>query len=572
MHQRSDKVNEAKKRIREFRLQKYVRILASRYNIALNLIDKDPVLGENFSGYSDAKKTITLKTEISKDEEENLLLHKGVSMHEMGHIMFTRLEPWQRKKICHPLMNIISDGRVEEGVARTYPRARAYFFYMNEWAYAKHPIVTRLFSDVKHDTLIFILNTALRTTGAPPLPERFIKHMRRKLKDDFKWLGEKTREAVEASSEEKAAEITAEIQEKLFGLFDEDLPDVSKTPSYSIETKSAGNGLGMPMPTQSDDGMKSLLDQESDFFGGNGEKLKEAYEEIKKGFKEAIKSDASQELQREANEMKTSSAQRDFDSYKQEGSPSMKVNASLDGAPISTGRLEPLARQMVRAFNTVAERGDSWVHSQPRGKLEMHRLPLLYTSKNNPKVFKQKKKKKKTDLSAIILLDSSGSMYSIAETATEAAYCLARALELGRYNVEVVAFGTMTQGHDEDLYGMKSFNQRLIYAKDKFVPRALDGTPLYAGLFGAEKSMQKVKSQRKIVLVVTDGQPNDPEKCRAKIHEMEQKGASVIGILINTDDMFKLFTKSLKCYNISDLPHKLEAVIKETLIEIKNGG
>lgn len=570
-------MNEARKKIREERLQKYVRILAGKYNISLNLLDSSPYFGENFSGYSDANKTITIKTVISKDEEENLLMHKGVSLHEMGHIKHTKFEPWKRHNICHPLMNVISDGRVEEGVSRTYPRARAYFFFMNEWFYEKHPIKTALFSDLKKDTMMYILNTALRTTGAPPLPTGFVKKMKRKLKGDFRWLGEKTREAVDATTEEDAAEITAEIQKRLFDLFGGNtMPDISKTSSYSIETKEGSGSLGLPMPTPGacDGDIKSLLDLESELFGDseNGEKLREAYKELKDSLKRAIKSDAIREAQGEANEMNTSSVERDFEPYKQKGAPSMRANASLDGSPISTGRLEPIARRMVRVFNTAAERGDSWVHSQPRGKLEMHRLPLLYTSKNNPKVFKQKKKKKRTDLSVIVLLDSSGSMAGIAETATEAAYCLARALELGRYNVEVVAFGTRCPVHDEDLYGIKSFNQKIMYARDKFASRSIDGTPLDCGLVGAEKSIMRMRSQRKMVLVVTDGQPNEPEPCRNKIRELERNGVQVIGILINTDDMFNLFTKKIKCYNVSDLPYKMEGVIKETLMNIKNGG
>lgn len=578
-------MDETKKIIREARLQKYVRILANKYDISLRLVEKEQSIIENgFVGCSDANKKIFVSEDISQDDRENLILQKMVSLHEMGHIQYTDGDIWKKSTVKHFLCNIIEDGRVEEAVSRRYPRARTYFFYGNEKLLKPRLIEGFHLKATLEDTLTFILHTAKITTGAIPLSDRHIKRIKRAVKEDYQRLNDLTRDAVSTKTETDAAHITEEIQsilEKHFN-FDEantkKLDGLAGTPMSSIESKSGGAQMpDMQEGDKTSELAKKILSGE----GGDGDETRDIFDKLQEEMKEQIEKEIGSEKLEESNAERSGQAERDFNDYdestkkrssRKRGAKSFRADATLQGTPINMLPLDALARRMVHMFRVISSTGNGWLHSQQKGKLEMHRLPLIYTNDNNPKVFKQRKEKDKVDLSVVVLLDGSGSMSggnSVA--ATETAYAVAKALEMGKYHVEVLTFGVRCSEHDSDVYGMKSFNQSMFYAENEFVARSIDGTPMHVGLAGARKSIARMKSKRKMVIVVTDGAPDDAMAATQRIHELEQDGVVVIGILINAMDFNKLFREDrrIQCYNIVQLPVMMETVIKNILITIK---
>jgi uncharacterized protein with von Willebrand factor type A (vWA) domain len=150
--------------------------------------------------------------------------------------------------------------------------------------------------------------------------------------------------------------------------------------------------------------------------------------------------------------------------------------------------------------------------------------------------------------------------------AVRAAYTVVKALELGGYKSEVLNFFA-----SERVHGIKSFNQKIEYALNEFVPFYEGGTPLKKCLDGAEKSLARQASKRKIIIVATDGAPNRVSACRQKIKELEAKGIIVIGILINTYDSNNVFNSKhrLICYDINKLPMQMTEVIKKVLLSIR---
>ena len=295
--------------------------------------------------------------------------------------------------------------------------------------------------------------------------------------------------------------------------------------------------------------------------------IKTQLESIMRQVEDRVTQDAVSEIKTENDIIKSGEADIDFSDYdvnQDKDFRSFEKKSSVLIKPIDTQVLEPHASRIAHQFRTIAQFGDGWKHSQTRGKLETHRLPTMYTS-NNPKMFKRRDKVQGVDLSVSILLDASLSMARRAEEATNVTYIIARALEIGKYNSEVVQFGVTgdnTYG-THVIYGLKSFRQSLHYAKKRFVPSARGFTPMLAALEGSEKSLGKQKSLRKICFVVTDGYPctmecsSDiyQEKCRNKIKDMEKQGITVIGVLIRTDDKRKIFQDGFKfrCENISDV-------------------
>jgi len=311
--------------------------------------------------------------------------------------------------------------------------------------------------------------------------------------------------------------------------------------------------------------------------------LQSYLESIMRQVEDRITQDAVSEIKTENDIIKSGEADTDFSDYDVNQDKGFNsYNAKYGGLikPINTQVLEPHASRIAHQFRTIAQFGDGWKHSQTRGKLETHRLPTMYTS-NNPKMFKRRDKVQGVDLSVSILLDASLSMSKIAEEATNVTYIIARALEIGKYNSEVVQFGvTGDYTYSKHvIYGLKSFRQSLHYAKKRFVPSARGFTPLLSALEGSEKSLGKQKSLRKICFVVTDGYPctlgydSDAyqEKCRNKIKEMENQGIIVIGVLIRTYDKRKIFKDGFKfkCETISDVEKEMISVLKRIIQSLK---
>lgn len=628
-------MEEPRRLVRQDRLQKFVRLLSGRYYLKLHLPEEKNAMFQKtrdtpaYYGFCDTKSNIYVHPKISKDPYENLIQQKAVSLHELGHVLYTDGDMWMKSGVSHTLCNIVEDGRVEEAMSRNYSKARKYFFYLYDKVAQPRSLA---FKPLKVQTLEFLLRTAKSTTGIPPLPENVKKKLKKKLKDDYYWLGAKTRKAVFAGGEQEAIMITKEIEDKLVKLFGKDgkkphFPSVSRTPHKSISSKQKQKGAPRPMPPQRNDPLadkileheqqeldpkkqkenekqqkqdksqandiqkemedqaKKELDKEASAgivdnkskdkdkkVSSKDERKKTAkqiYDELKKEAKKEIEKEIKKEYQAETKEVQTGKSKADFNSYNIESKRKLPK-----GEPIHVAPLDPIARKITHTFKLIAQKGRGWQNNQMRGKIDGNHLYRVVTTKNDPRIFKQQKPKQKTDISAAILLDVSSSMSNCALTAMKTTYVIARALELGEFNVEIIIFGTKDGKYDKNLYGLKSFNQSLTYTKQRFVPRAIDGTPLYPGLVGAQKSLKNVSSKRKIIVVITDGEPNiggSPYECKQKIQEIEKEGISVIGILIDTHDNNNLFlpTNRLVCRDVYELPNKMRDIIKNVLLTIK---
>ena len=644
--------------IRARRLEKYARILADNYRIHLQVIHMNQI------GCCDSDSRILINTQVNKDEFKNLILQKALTLHELGHILFTESKAWKRN-IDRNLSNVIKDGRVEEGVSRLYPKARLYFMYLNrEVLPYKDSLTTSLEKRISQ----LILRESMKKTGAPPLPKKVHNQLKQELGNDYNWFLEKTREAVETRTERQAARITKKIEEQIRIVCQKNSTDnfdnVSATSPVSTE-HCGDDAENMPrenqqseelaeqimdslqsiqdqedeeydedeneentneIPEQDDDIINNTLpiidddspeqeDEDDDDIDDTNDISKDEHEEDQDIDDESdehendeddnekdddieidstvenfvqvmsnqLEHEAGEEIMNESETIKSCEASPDFSSYfeKDNGLSTMSNRYDIAGEPINTVSLDPLALRLSQIFKIIAQRGDGWSHHQTRGKLEMHRLPSIATSPTNMRVFKRKVKKEFADLSVIILLDGSGSMHSIERQASETAYVIAKSLELGKYNVEVVVFAVRNTDYDYDIYGIKSFNQKMEYAKNKFAPISSgDSTPILPALFGAEKSFSKIQSKRKLLFVITDAAPNDYDsstsheeyiqKCKQEINRLESKDISVVGIMLGCNDNYELFRKGKKfrCNDITDLPNQMSTVIKNVLMKV----
>jgi len=567
------------KRLRQARLQKFVRIISGNYKLRLSVINsfKHPgacVYDTDEDGRRTSQSIILITSSLSKDKKQNLIFQKGVSLHELGHDLFTDSPRWRASGVNDELGNLIEDGRVEEAISRLYPKARVYFYLTNK-ELNKRPI---LLPHAKRAIYNLIIREAKRTTGIPQLTEGQHKQIINKIgKDIHDEILRLTRLAVEASGEDEAIRITKQLEDLLnkkqltteeindsslveSGEADMEMPEMDEESKELIKEILEKIGSNDDSPELPDLG---LSEEEPDKSETESLNVRQNLDDIE----EEINDEVTNEVVEENTAAQSSGVVRNFGAYGiGEGNQSIQIDTEKI-KPIKTAPLQNTSKSVAHSLKVIAEKGrKGWQTNQKKGRLNMKSVINSVTN-NNTRVFKNRIKPEPTDLSAVILLDASGSMGGAqSRRATETAYIISKAMELSNFNSEVVQFGSNTT---KSINGIKSFNQKIKYAEEDFIPLSHGSTPLFDALEGAEKSIEQVTSKRKVIFVATDGAPDDTISCQRKIKELENKGIIVVGLLINSFDNNNLFKHKLSCNNIVELQSKMQTVIKDVLRTIK---
>jgi hypothetical protein len=559
--------SQVQKSVREKRLQGFVRILGNKYNIELKIVN----LGQGSLGFCDSTRRIFIEQKIGQDEVLNLILQKCISLHELGHILFTKSSAW--KGISHTIANIIEDGRVEEAISRLYPKARQYFVFMNnklvdtniDWL--SQPIVVQL--------LQLMLTTIKKTTGMQPLPTKVPKNIKKFIgEDNLNWFIEKTIEALNINADEDAAKIGMEIEEKILELLgikiNEMFLEISMSDTASVFRSGS---YSRKMPKKIDDDLEKILSENEREISGIKTRDNNSYDEpdsnkIRLSIESILKrleDEISVELKREKYIINYNGMKGDFSSYNiDKNSEKTKWYRNFT-TPVDVNQLDRYGYKMSYLFKSIAGSKKYWGSNQKKGMLEIRKVTSILAGDNQPKIFKKKVVNQQSDLSVVLLLDGSGSMIHRAKVAIKSSYIVCKALELCHYNSEIVVFGVRNTYYHKDVFGIKAFNQKLCWAKDRFCPYSIGNTPLLRALRGAHKSLMELDSKRKLVIVITDGEPNNVMACKKKIIQMEKHGILVAGILIRNRDLFKIFSKEITCYNVDELSNKMSFLIKKIL-------
>lgn len=693
-------MNKTRTLIREQRLEKFARILSNRYNIELKLSPATHKVG-----CCDTNKKIWISSTIDQDPVHNLLLQKATALHELGHMLYTKNTSWTTFHVSPRFANVIEDGRVEEAVSRMFPKARLYFIYLNR---KLNPVVIHFQEkdyDVNLPKMIYdlVFREAKRNVGIPQFPINIKVYLKKKLGDNYDWIINETRCAVNAKTEDEAAKISHDLEQKIIAITQgimcsvgevdksmntcgtsarqmpqmkeddilkklKELEEIEKQEiDNEIKAEEEEKKLEESLKEQNDDTKISVepenpedapiqdvsVEEEmiDDFFGGSpqsdnenntedeedtddditetgdtsdkitgdvisfddditdapitasgeggtvsplsqeppqeqekslddiAKEIEDSINSIAEQAEDRISKDAEDELRNENDTIQSGEVDPEFETYdtvdEDDLRPTGKYGVLL--RPVDTTKLDPIARKISRQFKIIAQFGDGWVHNQTRGRIEMNRIHTIIDKNRRARIFRKKDEIKQVDLSVAILLDASGSMTQRRFVATDTAYIISRALELGGYRSEVVQFG-VNRANDK-VYGIKSFNQKTQYARKRFKPVAVGCTPLLSALEGAEKSLANQDSKRKVCFVVTDGDPCYPaykrneeytELCRKQIMFMEREGITVVGVIIQTWRN-KLFHKDrqIHCQKIEDVEKKMLDVLKKVLIKLK---
>lgn len=203
-------------------------------------------------------------------------------------------------------------------------------------------------------------------------------------------------------------------------------------------------------------------------------------------------------------------------------------------------------------------------HIGRRGKLtpqKLHRIAV-----QNPRVFEKNVDKYEIDTCVQVLLDCSSSMAEDIELANSACYAVASALyPIRSLKVGVAAFPSVQTW--EEMNTVNPILQPGQRIHTRFAAASRGSTPMGEALWWACQKLVLLQEERKIILVLTDGEPDSEPNVRAALEIARKLGIEVLGIGIGKEAEYitELIEGSKVILNIQELAPAMFSVLQRAL-------
>lgn len=485
-------------------------ILGRKYGVQVRIGGRD--------AYTDGN-VIQLPS-LPLDSDETLLgLVRGCIDHESAHIRDTDFEALKAANLSpleKHIWNMIEDWRVENVLSAIYPGCRDNFQWLIKHFFLPKP--TKRKQKAQHsDPALLILEWLLITVRSWDVPELV-----------------QERDYLRASSEIHYPGLTHEIEPVLrlipqncsstldaFGFACEIVNIITKYARFMEQQQNqAGQGTasapsdssGQPddqgNPAQALQSLQGLLSAATDsgiFPGDLGDTLKKALIDA---------CNQQGELLRVAV-----ATRRQTQHFEQ---------AELNQSRQATTALRTRLQALMQSTRTVRN------HNGYTGTLNSRKLHTLATG--NTKLFLRRGEKIGVNTAVHVLLDASGSMNGAAMTlASQACFAVASALHgIKGISIGVTAFPgdrihdtRKRQGHWNTVAPILLHGQKLHPA---FCMSASGGTPMDAALWWTLQQMHPLPEPRKLILLITDGAPDNTDLALEAIAAIKSFGLEIYGI------------------------------------------
>jgi len=197
-----------------------------------------------------------------------------------------------------------------------------------------------------------------------------------------------------------------------------------------------------------------------------------------------------------------------------------------------------------------------------RGALDPHRL--FGVAVGDPRLFLSHRPRPGIDTAVHILLDASGSMHSRITLAGACALAGLRALDRVGCSVGLTAFPGLPQpDHTPTVSPILAHGRRM---RDLDLVDTGGSTPLGEALWWMLQRLVPLRESRKLVVVITDGQPDEPEAAKIAIRMAESLGIEVYGLGILSDSLKDLLPRTSRTVETLDqLPGALLSLLKDAM-------
>ena len=201
--------------------------------------------------------------------------------------------------------------------------------------------------------------------------------------------------------------------------------------------------------------------------------------------------------------------------------PNVQPTEAVARARAATAALRRRLGALVQAEREEA----SWCSRRGR-RLDTNGLYRL--ALRDPTLFRQRARRDAPDTAVGLLLDRSGSMGRVIDWAGQAVLATTLALEA---IPGVACWAAAFPGRDEDrVIPLKAFTERAGRVAGRFAVGADGGTPLAEALWRAGYALASRPEPRRLLIVATDGRPNDVASARDIIARCRASGIEVMGL------------------------------------------
>lgn len=217
-----------------------------------------------------------------------------------------------------------------------------------------------------------------------------------------------------------------------------------------------------------------------------------------------------------------------------------------------------------------SSRCDRSVNKRSGNRIDGRKLSRLI--QGDSRVFECRSHKQVPNTAIHLLVDCSGSMNGIYSTdlnrrliqlAIESAMALALALEgISGVNPAVTRFPF---GDSDDVVPLLKHGQKVRPNASAFSAVTNGSTPLHAALWYAASSVIATREERKVIMVLTDGQPDDECAAKAVIKRCESSRIELVGVGICFDTSH-LFDQSICINNVSELRSEMFRISRNLLL------
>ncbi len=237
----------------------------------------------------------------------------------------------------------------------------------------------------------------------------------------------------------------------------------------------------------------------------------------------------------------------------------------LDNSRQSTTALRTRLQALMQSTRSVRN------HSGYVGALNIRKLHSLTTG--NAKVFLRKGERVGVNTAVHILIDSSGSMNCREmQLASQACFAVASAL----HGIKGISVGVTTfpgergvyegsqREHWETVTPILRHHEKM---HTRFAMSGAGNTPLDSALWWTMQQLHPMPESRKMILIITDGQPDDSQLAQTAIAEARKFGLEVYGIGIANASILSLLPDTSSVINsITELAPSMFGILQRALI------
>jgi len=216
----------------------------------------------------------------------------------------------------------------------------------------------------------------------------------------------------------------------------------------------------------------------------------------------------------------------------------------------------PLRRRLLREVEAVTEeRVELRTRGQRLSARHLHRIPM-----GDARVFRTASEEIGVNTAIALLLDTSGSMSSRIEVACQAVFATAVAFEsIDGVEVACAAFPSFEV--------FKPFGVRSRRQPDQFGLQAGGGTPMHSALRLGSRLLDRSTCRRKLLVCITDGEPDNKAMTKMEILASESQGHEVFGLGILTHSGEDLFRRWETIVSVDELPETLSRLLKGQILK-----